>query len=123
MKTKKEAVRTAPKSTAIIKMFATTNVENGIEICKNRGRDFRLTLEYFCKHIGTSLDCAFETGILRNSITYYIQHLERAGLLRAMYKAPDSRTGCKAKHYSANPAYWYNYECNNLKSNGNEDKE
>lgn len=119
MNKKQRAVRTAPKSTAIIKMFANTKVENGEEICKNKGRDFRLTLEYFRKHIGTSLDCAFETGILRNSITRYIQHLERAGLLRVMYNAPDSRTGHQAKHYSANPANWY-YN-NNKKLNGNEE--
>lgn len=122
MNKKQKAVRTAPKDVCLTVSYATTKVENDSEICKQNGRDCRITLEYFRKHIGTSLDCAFETGILRNSITYDIQQLERTGLLRAMYKAPDSRTGCKAKYYSANPANWYNNECNNQNSKDNDNK-
>ena len=49
MKTKKEAVRTAPKNKYLAESYARTKVENGSEICKKSGRDFRLTLEYFRK--------------------------------------------------------------------------
>lgn len=68
--------------------------------------DLTKVLNYFRHTVGTTLDCMFDTGILRNSITYYVSRLETAGLLQAIYEAPDRRTHFKAKHYSADPAKW-----------------
>lgn len=63
-------------------------------------------LAYFYYNVGTSLDCARATGILRNSITYYIVELEVLGLLRPVVRRPDTTTGYLAKHYSADPSLW-----------------
>lgn len=63
-------------------------------------------MAYFRYNVGTSLDCARATGILRNSITYYIVELELLGLLRAISRRADSTTGYPAKHYSADPDMW-----------------
>ena len=68
--------------------------------------DLTKVLNYFRQTVGTTLDCMFATGILRNSITYYVSSLETAGLLQAIYEAPDRRTHFRAKHYSADPAKW-----------------
>ncbi len=117
MSKKIEAVRTTPKKARnrlVVK--DTANLHNVDEECKSRN-DLFLTLEFFRNHIGTSLDCAFATGILRNSITLYIRDLEDKGLLRVMYKGADSRTGHTAKHYSANPANWID---NNINSSTND---
>lgn len=66
-------------------------------------------LDYFRYTTGTTLDCAFATGVLRNSITYYVRDLEREKMLMAVYIAPDSTTGRRAKHYSANEEVWNSY--------------
>lgn len=70
--------------------------------------DLSKVLDYFRYTIGTTLDCMFATGILRNSITYYVRDLEALGLLQAIYIAPDRRTHFPAKHYSADPSKWVN---------------
>lgn len=75
-----------------------TNVHNPKDLAK--------VFEYFRYKVGTSLDAMLATGILRNSITWYIAHLEDAGLLQAIFKAPDKHTRFQAKHYSADPAKW-----------------
>ena len=62
--------------------------------------------EFFQYTIGTTLDAALATGVLRNSITYYVRDLEDVGLLRVVYIKPDKTTGYKAKHYSSDPANW-----------------
>lgn len=62
--------------------------------------------DFFSKNIGTTLDCAITTKVLRNSITYYVSYLERIGLLKVAMIAPDSTTGRMAKHYTI-----YNAEC------------
>ena len=69
-------------------------------------RDLWRVWEYFYTHTGTTLDCAFDTGILRNCITVYVIRLEERGLIEVMYKAKDRRTGWPAKHYSSDPEKW-----------------
>lgn len=51
-------------------------------------------------------DAAFATGVLRNSITYYVRELEHMGLLRAVCRKRDRNTGYMAKHYSADKGKW-----------------
>lgn len=75
-----------------------TNVHNPNDLCK--------VLDYFRYTVGTTLDCFFATGVLRNCITWYVRDLENMGLLQAIYKAPDKRTHFVAKHYSADPSKW-----------------
>lgn len=69
-------------------------------------KDFTKLLDYFRYKTATSLDAMFDTGILRNSITWYIDEAERMGLLQAVFKAKDSHTGRLAKHYSSDPEKW-----------------
>ena len=38
----------------------------------NNPNDLSKVLEYFQYTIGTTLDCSFATGILRNCITWYV---------------------------------------------------
>ena len=76
----------------------TTNVQNP--------KDLNKVLEYFRYTVGTTLDCFFATGVLRNCITWYVRDLENMGLLQAIYIAPDKRTHFMAKHYSADPQKW-----------------
>ena len=91
MEKRKAAITAAP-------MIDTANVHNPTDLTK--------VLDYFRYTVGTTLDCMFDTGILRNSITYYVRDLEVLGLLRAIYVAPDRRTHFMAKHYSADPSKW-----------------
>ncbi len=91
MKQKEKATEAAPQ-------IDSANVHNPADLAK--------VLNYFRQTVGTTLDCMFDTGILRNSITYYVSALETAGLLQAIYQAPDRRTHCMAKHYSADPTKW-----------------
>ena len=93
METRKAAITAAPK-------IDTANVHNPTDLAK--------VLDYFRYTVGTTLDCMFDTGILRNSITYYVRDLEALGLLQAIYVAPDRRTHFMAKHYSADPLKWVN---------------
>lgn len=79
---------------------------NGAKI--HNPSDLSKVLDYFRYTTGTTLDCMFSTGILRNSITYYVRDLEALGLLQAVYIAPDKRTHFNAKHYSADPSKWQN---------------
>ena len=69
-------------------------------------KDLVRVLQFFRYKVGTSLDCAIETGILRNSITWYVLDLEKLKMLQAIRKAKDATTGFLAKHYSANPSLW-----------------
>lgn len=72
----------------------------------HQGKDIDKVWEFFRYTTGTTLDCAIATGVLRNSITYYVADLENLNLLKAVHKAPDNTTGRIAKHYSANPEDW-----------------
>ena len=69
-------------------------------------KDICKVLEYFQYKVGTSLDCAIATGILRNSVTWYISDLEEEGLLQAIARSKDSTTGFTANHYSADRSKW-----------------
>ena len=71
-------------------------------------KDIEKVLDFFRYTVGTTLDCMFATGILRNSVTWYVRDLEQMGLLQAIYVAPDRRTHFMAKHYSADPSKWVN---------------
>ena len=82
---------------------------------RQKTKDLTKVLEYFRYKLGTTLDCALSTGILRNSITWYVCELEDLGLLRAVKKAKDSTTGFIAKHYSADPSLWPKPSCVQLK--------
>ena len=86
------------KATEAAQLITTANVLNPKDLAK--------VLDYFRYKVGTSLDAMLATGILRNSITWYIAHLEDAGLLQAIYTAPDKHTGFRAKHYSADQTKW-----------------
>ena len=93
MEQKKRATEAAP-----IQNLTGAKVHNPTDLAK--------VLDYFRYTTGTTLDCMFDTGVLRNSITYYVRDLEAMGLLQAIYVAPDKRTHFMAKHYSADPAKW-----------------
>lgn len=93
MEQKKRATGAAP-----IQDLTGAKVHNPTDVAK--------VLDYFRYTTGTTLDCMFATGVLRNSITYYVRDLEAMGLLQAIYVAPDKRTHFMAKHYSANPSKW-----------------
>lgn len=86
------------RATEAAPMIDDTNVHNP--------KDLHKVLEFFRYTVGTTLDCFFATGILRNCITWYVRELENMGLLQAIYKAPDKRTHFVAKHYSADPSKW-----------------
>ena len=69
-------------------------------------KDIDKVLEYFRYTTGTTLDAMLDTGILRNSITWYVRDLEKLGLLQAIARKADTHTGRMAKYYSANPELW-----------------
>ncbi len=69
-------------------------------------KDINKVFEFFRYKDGTTLDCMIATGILRNSITWYVVQLEQLGLLQAVSVKPDAHTGFKAKYYSADPSKW-----------------
>lgn len=69
-------------------------------------KDIEKVLDFFRYKTDTSLSCALETGILRNSVTWYIDDLERLGMLQAVSKGKDPTTGYRAKFYSADPKKW-----------------
>lgn len=72
-------------------------------------KDINKILDYFRYKTGTTLDAMIDTGILRNSITWYVSQLEKLGLLQAVFIRPDNHTGYKAKYYSADPNKWRNH--------------
>lgn len=63
-------------------------------------------LKYFRYTIGTTLDCAMNTGILRNCVTWYVQELEEQNMLQAVCRCKDRTTGFLAKHYTADKSLW-----------------
>lgn len=92
METRKAAITAAHLN------FNDANIHNPNDMAK--------VLDYFRYTVGTTLDCMFATGVLRNCITWYVRDLESLGLLQAIYIAKDRRTHFYAKHYSADPAKW-----------------
>lgn len=76
----------------------------GTKIAKEK--DICKVLGFFRYKVGTSLDCALATGILRNSITWYVQDLVDEGLLQSIGRAKDATTGYSANHYTADKSKW-----------------
>lgn len=101
MMARKEAVTlTANKNNGVVKVLeCATKVDNSKDIDK--------VCAFFRYKTATTLDAAIETGILRNSITWYVSILEGLGMLQAVKRWPDTRTGRMAKYYSANPGLWH----------------
>lgn len=79
-----------------------TNLLKTDDNCK----DIEKVFQYFRYNVGTSLDCATATGILRNSITYYISCLIELGLLGIVRRDKDRTTRHWAFHYSADSSLW-----------------
>lgn len=77
---------------------------HGTKIAKEK--DIIKVYEFFRYTVGTTLDCALATGILRNSITWYIQDLIDEGLLQSIGRSKDATTGYPANHYSADRSKW-----------------
>lgn len=71
-----------------------------------REKDICKVLGYFQYKVGTTLDCALATGILRNSITWYIADLIDEGLLQSIGRIKDATTGYQANHYTADRSKW-----------------
>lgn len=69
-------------------------------------KDLCKVFSYFQYKVGTSLDAAIDLGIFRNSITWYIDELEKLGELQAICRKADRTTGFMAKHYSADRRLW-----------------
>lgn len=69
-------------------------------------KDIDKVCTFFRYKTATTLDAALETGVLRNSITWYVAILEGLGMLQAVKRWPDSHTGRMAKYYSADPGLW-----------------
>lgn len=77
---------------------------HGTKITKEK--DIFKVLEYFQYKVGTTLDCALATGILRNSITWYIKDLIAEGMIQSIGRSKDATTGYPANHYSADRSKW-----------------
>lgn len=69
-------------------------------------KDITKVFNFFRYTTDTTLGCMIATGVLRNSITYYVRDLENMGLLQAVYRMPDKYTHRLAKHYSADKSQW-----------------
>ena len=83
----------------------------------SKSKDIDKVLEYFRYTMGTTLDAMLATGVLRNSITWYVKELEDLGLLQAITRKVDAHTGRIAKYYSANPELWTRPEMRQLYQN------
>lgn len=93
----------------------TAPMKNGISVEERMAKlplckDITKVCAFFQYTIGTTLDAAIATGILRNSITWYVAQLEDLGLIQAVTRLPDKHTGRLAKHYSAQPSMWHQVE-------------
>ncbi len=86
----------------------------------DKPKQISIILEYFRNNIGTSLDAAIATHILRNSVTWIICQLEDLGMIQAINRKPDQHTHRKAKHYSANRELWHHGQPQQLQFNFDE---
>ena len=100
--TEKEKGATLSNTPNTIKNNTGAKVQN----IQDTHKDMTVVLDYFRCISGTSLDCSLSTGILRNSVTFHIDTLQKLGLIQVVKIAPDKHTGYKAKYYSADPARW-----------------
>lgn len=69
-------------------------------------KDLCKILAYFRYKTATTLDAMLATGVLRNSIIWYVRDLERLGELQAVCVKPDRHTKRMAKYYSADRNKW-----------------
>lgn len=69
-------------------------------------KDICKILAYFRYKTATTLDAMLATGILRNSITWYVRDLQRLGELQVVCVKPDKHTKRMAKYYSADRNKW-----------------
>ena len=74
-------------------------------------KDLFKVLEYFRYTTATTLMRFLATGILRNSLTWYVKFLEEAGMLRVAKKAADPFTGRVAKYYTADESKFPKVQC------------
>lgn len=72
----------------------------------SKEKDITKVFEFFRYTTATTLDCMLATGILRNSITWYIRDLEAMGEIQAVCRKRDIHTKRVAKYYSANRDKW-----------------
>lgn len=106
----------------------TMNYTNFVQLSKvcpnlvetNNCTDLNRVLEYYRYKIGSTLDAAIATGILRNSITWYVSRLEKKGLLQVVCIKRDRTTGYMSKHYSAVSSQWESKSAEQLSLFGNE---
>ncbi len=77
---------------------------HGAKVAKQK--DICKVFAFFQYKVGTSLDCALATGILRNSITWYIQDLIDEGLLQSIGRSKDATTCYQANYYTADKSKW-----------------
>ena len=85
----------------------------GAKVVNNGGntKDLFKVLEYFRYTTAATLMCFLATGILRNSLTWYVKFLEEAGMLRVAKKAADPFTGRVAKYYTADESKFPKVQC------------
>ena len=72
----------------------------------SKEKDITKVFEFYRYKTGTTLDCMLATGILRNSITWYVHDLENMGEIQAVCRKRDIHTNRIAKYYSVNPEEW-----------------
>jgi hypothetical protein len=101
--------RFRPKRSEIMKRERATQPQpcsptHGAKVAKEK--DIIKVFDYFRYKVGTTLDCAIATGILRNSITWYVQDLVDEGLLQSIGRSKDATTGYQANHYTADKSKW-----------------
>ena len=89
-----------------LRLNITAKLVNPSELCNGES----LVYEYFTHFVGTTLDCCLATGVLRNSITYFVDNLEKQGRLGVVRFAPDRHTGYTAKYYSTRKELWMVYQ-------------
>ena len=86
----------------------------------NNCTDLNRVLEYYRYNVGSTLDAAKATGILRNSITWHVARLKKDGLIQVVCIKSDLTTGYMAKHYSAVSSQWESKSAEQLSLFGNE---
>ena len=100
----------------------TMNYTNFVQLSKvcpnlvetNICTDLNRVLEYYRYNVGSTLDAAKATGILRNSITWHVARLKKDGLIQVVCIKSDLTTGYMAKHYSADPNQWKSQDAQQL---------
>lgn len=95
------AVAVTPQSDTV---YTSAKVDNSNE----KSKDLVRLLAYFAIQPSTTLDAMLGTGILRNSITWYVDYAEHAGFIKTVFKGKDKHTNRVAKYYSSNPKDWKN---------------